>query len=430
MGESVLTTDGVRLAHIAEAVGTPVYVYSAAEIRAQYAALDRVLAPVPHRICYSVKANGNLAVLGLLQSLGSGVDIVSSGELARALAAGFLGEDVVFSGVGKTSEEMQAALAAGVGMINVESEEELTLLAEVARSVGRTAPVAIRVNPDVKVETHPYTATGSKGMKFGVPYDESLALAIRAARTPGLTLTGLAMHIGSGIKKAAPFVEAVVKVLEIVDGVRKAGVESLTRLDLGGGLGIQYQDTDAPLGVQEYADAILPHVAASRLMLVLEPGRFIVGNAGVLLTRVLFRKKSGGRMIAVIDAGMTDLIRPSHYQAWHDIIVDGGEHRPKVSYDVVGPICESGDFFALDRELPELAQGDLLAVHGAGAYGFVMTSTYNARPRPPEVLIDNGRFAVVRERELPEDLMRGETLTPQWIESSTHHAPRTTHPVR
>ncbi len=414
MGESVLTSGGVRLASIAEAVGTPAYVYSAEAIRAQYAALDRALAPVPHRICYSVKANGSLAILGLLKSLGSGVDIVSSGELARALAAGFGGADVVFSGVGKTADEMRAALDAGVGMINVESEEELTLLAEVAQAGGRTAPVAIRVNPDVQVDVHPYTATGAKGMKFGVPFDEALALSLRAARTRGLALTGLAMHIGSGITQAAPFVEAVVKVLELVDGIRKAGVTSLARLDLGGGLGIRYQESDAPLGVQEYADAVLPHVAASRLMLVVEPGRFIVGNSGVLLTRVLYRKKSGGKMIAVIDAGMTDLIRPSHYQAWHDIAVDGGEGRPIVAYDVVGPICESGDFFALGRELPELEQGDLLAVQGVGAYGFVMTSMYNARPRPPEVLVDGGRFGVIRERETVEELMRGEILEPTW----------------
>ncbi len=249
VGESVLTTDGVRLADIAEAVGTPAYVYSAGSIRSQYEALDRALAPVPHRLCYSVKANGTLAILALLKGLGAGVDIVSSGELARSLAAGFTGADVVFSGVGKTAEEMQAALDAGVGMINVESEEELNLLADVAKSSGRTAPVAIRVNPDVKVETHPYTATGAKGMKFGVPYDESLDLAVRAAKTRGLLLTGIAMHIGSGIKKSEPFVEAVIKVLEIVAGVREAGITSLTRLDLGGGLGIRYQASDAPLSV-------------------------------------------------------------------------------------------------------------------------------------------------------------------------------------
>ncbi|HEY2806331.1 MAG TPA: diaminopimelate decarboxylase, partial [Gemmatimonadales bacterium] len=368
MGEGVLTAGGVRLARIAEAVGTPVYVYSAEVIRAQYAALDRALAPVPHRICYSVKANGNIAILRLLHELGAGVDIVSSGELARSLAAGFTGADVVFSGVGKTADEMAAALDARVGMINIESEEELSLLAGLAHGSGRVAPVAIRVNPEVLVDVHPYTATGVKGKKFGIPYDEAEALALRAKRTPGLKLVGIAMHIGSGLKDAAPFVEAVVKVLELVDSVRKSGANDLANLDLGGGLGIRYRESDAPpLDVQSYADAILPHVAASRLRLVVEPGRFIVGNAGTLLTRVLYRKRSGGKMIAVIDAGMNDLIRPSHYQAYHEIVVDTGESRPVVTYDVVGPICESGDFFALDRELPELAQGDLLAVNGTGA---------------------------------------------------------------
>ena len=414
MGEGVLSVEGVRLERIVEAAGTPVYVYSSATIREQYRALASALAPVPHRICYSVKANGNLAVLGLLRSLGAGVDIVSSGELARALAAGFSGGDVVFSGVGKTPEEMEAALAAGVRMINVESEEELDTLAEVARRSRRTAPIAVRVNPEVLVDTHPYTATGVKGKKFGVPYDEAEALAARAARTAGLKLVGLAMHIGSGIRETGPFVDAVLKVLALVDGLRRRGVDSLTTLDIGGGLGIRYRAEDRPLDVQTYADAVLPHVAASRLELVVEPGRFLIGNAGVLLTRLLYRKRSGGRMIAIVDAGMTDLIRPSHYQAYHEISVVGGEGRPKVPVDVVGPICESGDFFALDRELPDLAAGDLLVIHGAGAYGHVMTSVYNARPRPPEVLVDGDCFAVVRERETVEDLMRGETLEPRW----------------
>lgn len=414
MGQGILTVEGVSLRAIAEAVGTPVYVYGAGQIREQYRALASALAPVRHRICYSVKANGNLAILGLMRALGAGVDIVSSGELARALAAGFTGTDVVFSGVGKTADEMEAALGAGVGMINVESEEELDVLAGVAGGMGVVGRVAIRVNPEVAVDAHPYTTTGTKGKKFGVAYDETEELAFRASRTRGLSLIGLAMHIGSGITETAPFVEAVLKVLELVHGLRCRGVASLTTIDLGGGLGIRYRESDRPLDVNDYADAVLPHVATSGLSLVVEPGRFLVGNAGVLLTRVLYRKKSGGRMIAVVDAGMTDLIRPSHYQAYHEITVDGDDGRPRVPYDVVGPICESGDFFAIDRELPELAQGDLLRLGGAGAYGFVMTSTYNARPRPPEVLVDKGRFAVVRERETPEDLMRGECLEPAW----------------
>jgi diaminopimelate decarboxylase len=414
VGQGVLSCEGVPLARIAAAAGTPVYVYSAAAIRAQYRSLDEALGPVPHRICYSVKANGNLAVLALLRSLGAGVDIVSSGELARALKAGFVGGDVVFSGVGKTEDEMRAALDAGVGMINVESEEEMAALEAVAQSLGVRAPMAVRVNPEVLLHVHPYTATGMKGKKFGVPYDEAPALALRASRSPHLFLRGVALHLGSGIAEAAPFVEAVVKALEIVAALRTSGVDTLTTLDLGGGLGIRYREADQPLDVQAWADAVLPHVAASRLTLLVEPGRFLVGAAGQLLTRVLYRKRSGGKMIAVVDAGMTDLIRPSHYQAWHEILVDGADERPRVHYDVVGPICESGDFFALDRDLPELAQGDLLALQGAGAYGFVMTSTYNARPRPPEVLVDGARFAVVRRREAPEDLMQGESVSPVW----------------
>ncbi len=415
MGEGVLTVEGVRLARIAEAVGTPAYVYSAAAIRDRYRALDAALAPVPHRIHYSVKANGNLAILALLRSLGAGVDIVSGGELVRAVGAGFTGPDVVFSGVGKTPEDMRLALAAGVGMINVESAEELEALAAVARASGATAPVAIRLNPDVLVDTHPYTATGGKGHKFGVPLDEAAAVARQAAHTPGLRLVGLAMHIGSGIGETAPFVEAVVKALELAAELRAAGVDSLTTLDLGGGLGIRYRAEDRPVPVQDWADAILPHVAASRLRLAVEPGRVIIAEAGQLLMRVLYRKRAGGKRIAIVDAGMTDMIRPSHYNAYHEIVVDGANGRPRARTDVVGPICESGDFFALDRELPVLEQGDLLALLGAGAYGFVMTSTYNARPRPPEVLVDGDRFAVIRERESVEDLMRGERVEPEWV---------------
>lgn len=419
MGEGVLRLDAVRLAAIAEAVRTPAYVYSAAKIRAQYQALDQALAPVPHRIHFAAKANGNLAILALLRSLGAGVDIVSGGELTRALRAGFRGPDVVFSGVGKTVEELEAALTAGVGMLNVESEEELGAVAWVARARSATAAVAIRVNPDVQVDVHPYTATGDKGKKFGVPFDEALELAYHASRTPGLILRGIAMHIGSGVQETVPYVEAVQRLLEIVAALRARGVSSLTTLDLGGGLGIRYRPTDEPLRVEQYAAAILPQVAASRLALTVEPGRFIVGNAGVLLTRVLYRKRAGGRMVAVVDAGMSDLIRPSLYQAYHDIDVDDAAGRPLETYDVVGPICETGDFLAIERRLPELKQGDLLVVRGAGAYGFTMASTYNARPRPPEVLVDAGRFAVIRQRESHEDLLRGETLTLAWRTSGT-----------
>jgi diaminopimelate decarboxylase len=414
VGQGLLTLEGVALGSVADAVGTPAYVYSAAHVREQYRALDAALAGVPHRIHYSVKANGNLAVLGLLKALGAGVDIVSAGELLRALAAGFAGADVVFSGVGKTRDAMRAALAAGVGALNVESAEELDALAAVAREMGRTASIGIRVNPEVAVETHPYTMTGVRGTKFGVPHDEVEALALRASRTPGILLQNLAMHVGSQIVATAPFAAGLTCLEGLVARLRAAGVTTLTTLDLGGGLGIRYAAADPAPDVRAYADAIVPPVARMGLRLAVEPGRFLVGHAGVLLTRVLYRKRSGGRSFAVVDAAMNDLIRPSHYQAYHQIDVDGAAGRPTATYDVVGPVCETGDFLALDRELPVLEQGDLLVVRGAGAYGFAMSSTYNARPRPPEVLVDGDRFAVVRDRESPEELLRGEHPAPAW----------------
>ncbi len=403
------------LAAIADEVGTPVYVYDAEVMRRQYRRLAAALAGVPHRICYSAKANGNLAVLALFKALGAGVDVVSAGELSRALKAGFRGPDVVFGGVGKTREDLGAAVEAGVGLVSVESEEELGDLAEVARRTGRVVPVGIRINPDVPVETHPYTQTGVRGKKFGVPLDEAGPLARRAAATDGLALRALAMHLGSQIGDVSPYLAALDKVLAVVEALRRGGVASLEALDIGGGLAISYRDGDRALDVEAFARALLPRVAPTGLLLILEPGRFLVGASGVLLTRVLYRKRSGGRQIAVIDAGMTDLIRPSHYDAYHAIRVVGGRRgRPTEAWDVVGPICESGDFLALDRELPPLERGDLLEVGGAGAYGFVMSSTYNGRGRPPEVLVDDGRFAVVRVRETADDLVRGETSAPVW----------------
>jgi diaminopimelate decarboxylase len=414
VGEGVLTLEGLGLRTIADAVGTPAYVYSAAHVREQYRVLDAALADVPHRIHYAVKANGNLAILGLLRTLGAGVDIVSSGELTRALVAGFMGADVVFSGVGKTREEMRAALAAGVGAINVESQEELAVLGEVAVGLGTVAPIGLRVNPEVAVPTHPYTATGTRGTKFGVAYEEVEALARRAAATPGVVLRSLAMHVGSQVATATPFAAGIACLEGLVARVRAAGVTTLTTLDLGGGFGIQYREGDPPFDVRAYAAAVVPAVRRVGLRLAIEPGRFLVGNAGVLLTRVLYHKRSGGRAFAVVDAGMNDLIRPSLYRAFHDITVDAADGRPREICDVVGPVCETGDFLAQDRELPVLGQGDLLAVRGAGAYGFSMASHYNSRPRPPEVLVDGDRFAVVRDRETSADLLRGEHAAPAW----------------
>lgn len=398
-------------------MGTPVYVYDADAIRRQYAALSAALSGVPHRIHYSVKANANLAVLSLLRGLGAGADIVSAGELARVLAAGFRGPDIVFSGVGKSERELAAALGAGVGLINLESEGEFEVLARLAR--GRAAPVAvgIRVNPDVTTETHPYTQTGRAGMKFGVPLDLVIPLARRIVAERGVMLASVAMHIGSQIADAAPYREGAARLAELVAQLREAGIRSLASVDVGGGLGISY-GCEEGLDLARFAEAVAPLAEGTGLPLLVEPGRFLVGNAGYLLTRVLYRKRSGGRQFVVTDAGMNDLLRPSLYQAYHEIrVLDGTDTASPANptvVDVVGPNCESGDFLALDRSLPATRPGSLLAVLGAGAYGFGMSFQYNSRPRAPEVLVDGGRFAVVRERETVDDLMRGERPDPEW----------------
>lgn len=399
------------LAAIATAVGTPVYVYDAEAIRARYGRLTRALQGVPHRIHYAVKANGNLAVLALLRSLGAGADIVSAGELARALAAGFSPRDVVFSGAGKTREELERAMRAGVGAVNVESPGELALLDELAGAAGRRTAVALRVNPDIAVDSHPYTRTGELGMKFGVSCEDVPALACAVGRSPWLDLVGLAAHIGSQILDPAPFRQAAQRLVALADALRRDGHEGLRILDLGGGLGIGYAGGEADLDVERYAEAVSGPVVEAGFQLALEPGRYLVGPAGVLLTRALYRKRSGSRRFVITDAGMTDLLRPSHYGAYHEVtlIAPDAARRPVEVVDVVGPACETGDFLALERALPAITEGDLLAVHGAGAYGFVMASNYNARLRPPEVMVDGERWAVVRERETYAGLLAGES---------------------
>lgn len=401
----------VPLDDIADAVGTPVYVYSADAIRARYRELDAAFAPVPHRIHYAVKANGNLAVLRVLRDLGAGADIVSGGELARALAAGFAASQVVFSGVGKTVDEMRAAARAGVGHVNVESVEELELLARVAAEEDRTVRVGIRVNPDVTADTHPYISTGSSGIKFGVPLDRVLEAAGLAARAPRLELTTIAMHLGSQLTDPAPFAEGVAKLTGLIESIRRQGVDTLRSIDIGGGLGIRYRDESA-LDAAAFAARIIPLVAPLGLTLELEPGRFLVGSAGVLLTSVLYRKTSGGKRFVVVDAGMNDLLRPSHYDAYHAIVELRRGGRASERVDVVGPVCETGDFLALDRTLPEVAPGERLAVLGAGAYGFVMSSNYNTRPRPAEVIVDGAHFWVARSREDIDSLFAGERAEP------------------
>ena len=412
MGAGVLGIDPGLLQAIADRVGTPAYVYSANLIRAQYHALDDALQGIRHRICYSVKANGNLGVLRVLKQLGAGADIVSVGELRRVLAAGFDPDGIVFSGVGKTPPELEEAIRAGVGFINVESTSELDTLFAVARSLKRTANVGIRVNPDVATETpHPYTRTGEKTTKFGVPFDEVVLVAQRIVGEPLLKLRGLAMHIGSQITDVGPYHRGTVKLLELVTALRASGIDGLEALDVGGGLGVRYHNEKAPTP-KAFAEAVVPAVEAAGLGLLCEPGRYLVANAGVLLTKVLYRKHAGGKDFVIVDAGMTDFVRPSHYNAHHEIVPLKDGKRGEETVSVVGPICESGDFLALDRKLPVVMPGEALAVLGTGAYGFVMSSTYNQRPRPPEVVVEGDRYFVARPRETLDDLLRGETAEP------------------
>ena len=403
----------VPLATIAREVGTPCYIYSSAGIRQQYARLRDALGKLDARLHYSVKANSSVAILALLRELGAGLDIVSGGELYRALKAGYKGKDIVFSGVGKTEREMEEALRAEVLLFNVESEQELHVLDRVAKGLGLTAPVALRVNPEVLVDTpHPYTRTGEKGMKFGIPFDEALSVGKVAATLPNIRLLGLDMHVGSQISQFAPYEVGLQRLLHLRREIERDTKVRLEYLDIGGGLAVAY-DAERSVDVGHFGEVINALVAGSGLSIILEPGRFLVGNAGVLVTRVLYRKRSGGKEFIITDAGMTDLLRPSHYNAFHRIEAVRPTGRSTVA-DVVGPICESGDFLALDRQIDDAAPGDLLAVQSTGAYGFVMSSNYNSRPRPAEVLVDGGKFAVITRRESYDDLTRNEIAVPDW----------------
>jgi diaminopimelate decarboxylase len=406
-----LSLSGVSLTEVADRVGTPAFVYNAESIRERYHSLDSALARIPHRICFAVKANSNLAVLRILQELGAGADIVSAGELARALAAGFIPERIVFSGVGKTGDELRTAVKAGIGHLNVESREELELLGRIAEGEKAQVKVGIRVNPGVTTETHPYISTGKSGIKFGLPTDQVVPAAEYIRRNPHLELTTIAMHLGSQLVDTEPFLEGISRLVELIERLRRAGVSTLRVIDIGGGLGIRYAE-ERSIDPDEFAAAVVPQLSPTGLMVYVEPGRFLVGSAGVLLTRVLYRKHSGGKEFVVVDAGMNDLVRPSHYQAYHEIVELEERGRAAGRADVVGPVCETGDFLALDRMLPGLAAGDGLAVLGAGAYGFVMASNYNSRPRPVEVIVDGGKWWVARPREAVEDLFRSERLSP------------------
>jgi diaminopimelate decarboxylase len=403
---------GAALADIARQAGTPVYVYNAGAIRERYRGLEAALAGVPHRICYAVKANSTLAVLRLLRDLGAGADIVSGGEMARALAAGFPAERIVFSGVGKAAAELRQAVRARLGHLNVESVEELHRLAAIAAEERADVAVGIRVNPDVTTETHPYISTGKSGIKFGVPVDQVPAAAEFIAANPRLRLTTLAMHLGSQLSDTDPFRQGIARLLELAARLRADARHAIEVLDIGGGLGIRYHHEQA-MDPERFAAAVVPLLAPSGYTVYLEPGRFLVGSAGVLVTEVLYRKHSGGKEFVVVDAGMNDLVRPSHYQAYHEIVALDGADRPTIRADVVGPVCETGDFLALDREVPDVAAGEHLAVLGAGAYGFVMASNYNSRPRAAEVMVDGERWWLARARETVEQLYQGERMGPE-----------------
>jgi len=424
VGESVLTStfarvdgrlvcEGVPLSTVARAVGTPTYVYSANAVREQYARLSAALDGVPFRIHYSLKANSNLALLRLLRSLGAAADVVSGGELFRARRAGFEPHDIIFGGVGKTEREIADGIDAGVLLLNVESEDELRMVDRLGRERGVVVPVAIRVNPEITVETpHSYIRTGEKGHKFGVPYDEVRDVARVAASLPNVALRGLDMHVGSQLSRLDAYRHGIERVLELLSQLRSDGAKDLRYLDIGGGLAVTY-DAEEPTDLERFAQIVVPAVRSTGLQLIVEPGRFMVGNAGVLISRVLYRKRSGGKKLLVVDAGMTDLLRPSHYNAYHRIeALEAVEGRSRV--DVVGPVCESGDFLALDRELEDLRAGDLMAIHSAGAYGYVMSSNYNTRGRPAEVLVDGDRFALVTQRESYEHLVGPELLELEW----------------
>ncbi len=405
-----LFAEECNLSELAAEHGTPLYVYSRATIERHWHAFDKAAGDVPHLICYAVKANSNLAVLNLLARLGSGFDIVSGGELARVIAAGGDPAKVVFSGVAKTEAEMQEALRQEILCFNLESEPELERLNRVAGEMGKVARISVRVNPDIDAGTHPYISTGLKENKFGVPIERALLLYRRAAQLPNIEIVGIDCHIGSQLTELEPFLEAMDRLLALIDRLASEGIH-VHHLDVGGGLGVNYSDENPP-HPEQYAAALKAKLADRDLQLIFEPGRAIVANAGVLLTRVEYLKEGEDRHFAIVDAAMNDLIRPSLYGAWMNIIpADRSLERPARRYDVVGPVCETGDFLGKDRELG-LAQGDLLVVRSAGAYGFSMSSNYNARPRAAEVLVDGDTAHLVRQREPLADLWRLEQTLP------------------
>ncbi len=405
---NALHCENVALADIAESHGTPAYIYSRAVLEQNFLAYKNALNSEQHLICYAVKANSNIAMLNLLARLGAGFDIVSIGELARVIAAGGDPAKTVFSGVAKTADEMAKALEAGIYCFNVESQSELELLQDVASAMDAMANVSIRVNPDVDAETHPYISTGLTENKFGIEITEAPAVYALGQQMANINLIGVDCHIGSQLTQMSPFLDAIDRVLALVDTLAESGI-TIKHLDLGGGLGVQYKD-ETPPTPGEYLAAVQEHLKDRDLQLIFEPGRSIAANTGILLTRVEYLKSNSAKNFAIIDAAMNDLLRPALYQAWMDVKpVTPRDDINALSYDVVGPVCETGDFLAKNRELA-IAEGDLLAIFGAGAYGFTMASNYNSRGRPPEIIVDGETCNLVRARETATDLIRGETI--------------------
>uniref|UniRef100_A0A832A3N4 Diaminopimelate decarboxylase n=1 Tax=Desulfacinum infernum TaxID=35837 RepID=A0A832A3N4_9BACT len=403
-----LCCEEVPIDSLARDVGTPVYVYSRATLTHHFTVFDGAFSQIPHLTCYSVKANSNVAILALFGSLGGGVDIVSGGELFRARRAGIRPEKIVYSGVGKTRDEIDYALSEDILMFNIESRQELEAISQRAQALGRTARIALRVNPDVDPKTHPYITTGMEKNKFGIRVEEALESYRHAMTLPGVEVVGIDCHIGSQLTETVPFVDALKRLRALMGRLHELGL-SIRYLDLGGGLGITYADEEPPHPT-EYAEAILKEMDGLPCTLIFEPGRVIVGNAGILVTRVLYTKKTPTKHFVIVDAGMNDLIRPSLYGAYHHIQPVVLSERGTETVDVVGPICESGDFLARERAMPQVTPGELLAVMSAGAYGFSMASNYNSRPRPAEVLVNGGSYHVIRRRETWDDLVRLEDI--------------------
>jgi len=404
-----LFAEGVNLTELAREHGTPAYIYSRATFERHWKAFDNAFGEHPHLICYAVKANSNLGILNLLAALGSGFDIVSIGELERVLRAGGDASKVVFSGVGKKPDEITRALEVGIHCFNVESEAELQVINDIAAEMGKVAPVSIRVNPNVDAKTHPYISTGLKENKFGIAHEQALAVYQQAHDMQNIAVHGIDCHIGSQLTEIEPFVDALKRVLELVDQLKENGIE-LQHLDLGGGLGIRYHDETPPQPAEQIA-ALLAGLGDRKVKILIEPGRAIAGNAGVLLTEVLYLKHSEAKNFAIIDAAMNDLMRPALYSAWQEIVALQPRDGESRVYDLVGPVCETGDFLGKDRKL-NLQAGDVLAVKSAGAYGYSMSSNYNSRPRAVEIIVDGENAHVVRKRETMEQLLEGESILP------------------